>query len=161
MAEPALTLTYRCTIDGLITLGLWSKIEQLGFSYQITEYREGGINGYTHKLVGPVKYENVRLSRPIDESSMIVAGWLASNMVKIIGHTMSIAALDSAGNEVAQWNLSNVVPVKWTGPSLDINGNQVAIETLELAYDEMIGLGGFGAALAGGMTVKANIAAGL
>lgn len=160
MSEPALTLSYLCTIDGLITLGTWTKIEQLGFAHQITEYREGGINSHVHKLAGPVTYENVRLSRPIDDSSIKVAAWLAANLVKIIGHTMSISALDSAGNEVAQWNLVNVVPVKWTGPSLDVNGNQVAIETLELAYDEFLGLGDFGAALAGGMTVKANLAAG-
>lgn len=160
MAEPALTLTYRCTIDGLISLGTWSKIEQLGFTYEVTEYREGGVNSHIHKLVGPVKYDNVRLSRPIDQSSMKVAAWLAANLVKIVGQTMSIAALDSAGNEVTQWNLVNVVPVKWNGPSLDVNGNQVAMETLELAYDEMLGLGGVGAALAGGMTVRADIAAG-
>ena len=98
MAEPALTLTYRCTIDGLISLGTWSKIEQLGFTYEVTEYREGGVNSHIHKLVGPVKYDNVRLSRPIDQSSMKVAAWLAANLVKIVGQTMSIAALDSAGD---------------------------------------------------------------
>jgi phage tail-like protein len=161
MAEPALTLTYRCTIDGLISLGTWSKIEQLGFEYEVTEYREGGVNNYIHKIVGPVKYDNLRLSRPIDQSSMMVAAWLAANLVKIVGQTMSVTALDSAGNDVTQWNFVNVVPVKWTGPSLDVNGNQVAMETLELAYDEMIGLGGVGAALAGAMTVTGNVRAGI
>jgi phage tail-like protein len=83
---------------------------------------------------------------------MLIAIWLTANLVKIIPQTMSIMALDSAGNEVTQWNLSGVVPVKWTGPTLDVNGNQIAMETLELAYEEMIGLGGFGAALAGAST---------
>ena len=41
------------------------------------------------------------------------------------------------------------MPVKWQGPSLDIFGNQIAMETLEIAYSETIGLGGIGAALAG------------
>lgn len=160
MAEPALSLTYKCTVDGLIPLGTWSKIEGLSFSYQITEYREGGVNGYMRKLIGPRKYENLRLTRSVDEDSMLVAAWLASNMVKVLPQTMSITALDSAGNEVTQWNLAGVVPVKWTGPTLDVNGNQLATETLELAYDEMVGLGGFGAGLAGAMTVKANVSMG-
>lgn len=157
MGEPALTLTYTCTIDGIIPLGTWSKIEGLGFSYQVTEYREGGVNGYIRKIIGPVRYENVRLSRPVDSDSELIYIWLTANLIKIVPQTMSITAMDSAGNEVTTWNLAGVVPVKWTGPSLDINGNQIAMETLELAYDEMIGLGGLGAALAGAMTISGSV----
>ena len=152
MSEPALTLTYKCTVDGIIPLGTWSKIENLAFSYQVEEYREGGLNTYMRKIVGPLKYENVRLSRPVDADSMLIAAWLTANIVKIVPQTMSITAMDSAGNEVTTWNLSGVVPVKWSGPTLDVNGNQVAMETLELAYDEMIGLGGVGGAIAGAKT---------
>jgi phage tail-like protein len=157
MGEPALSLTYECIVDGIISLGRWTKIENLGFAHAIENYREGGVNGYTRKIVGPITYENVRLTRPVDSDSMLVAIWLAANMIKIVPQTMSIIALDSAGNEVAQWNLAGVVPVKWNGPTLDVNGNQVATETLELAFQEMIGLGGVGAALAGGLTVSANL----
>jgi phage tail-like protein len=149
MGEPALSLSYKVTIDGIIPLGTWSKIEGLGFSYEVTEYREGGVNGYMHKIVGPLKYDNVRLSRPVDSDSMLVYIWLAANLVKVVPQTMSITALDSTGSEVTTWNLSGVVPVKWQGPSLDILGNQIAMETLEVAYSEMMGLGGVGAALIG------------
>ena len=158
MGEPALSLTYKCTIDGLISLGTWSKIEGLGFSFQVTEYREGGVNTYIKKIIGPARYENVRLSRPVDSDSELIYIWLMANLIKIIPQTMAITALNSAGEEVTTWNLAGVVPVKWSGPSLDINGNQIAMETLELAYDEMIGLGGaVGAALAGAMTVTGSI----
>jgi len=148
MGEPALTLTYKVTIDGVIPLGTWSQISGLGFEYEINEFREGGNNSYKHKLVGPLKYSNVRLSRPVDSNSMLVYIWLTANLVKVVPQTMSITVLDSAGNEVTTWNLSGVVPIKWEGPSLDYAGNQVAMETLEIAYNEMMGLGGLGAALA-------------
>jgi phage tail-like protein len=149
MGEPALSLTYKVTIDGIIPLGTWSKIEGLGFAFDVTEYREGGVNGYMHKIVGPLKYDNVRLSRPVDSDSMLLYIWLSANLVAVVPQTMAITALDSEGGEVTTWNLSGVVPVKWQGPSLDINGNQIAMETLEVAYSEMLGLGGLGAALAG------------
>jgi len=152
MADPALSISYKCTIDGFIPLGTWSKIDGLGYEYQVTEYREGGVNGYTHKLVGPVKYTNLRLTRPVDEGSMLVAAWLSSNLVKVVPQTMAITAMDSAGSDITTWNLAGVVPVKWSGPSLDIFGNQVANETLELAYEMIIGLGGAGTAIAGGVT---------
>jgi phage tail-like protein len=155
MGEPALSLTYKCTIDGIIPLGTWSKIEGLGFAYDVQDYREGGVNSYVHKIVGPVKYDNVRLSRPVDSDSTLIYIWLTANLVKIVPQTMSITALDSSGKEVTTWNLAGVVPVKWQGPSLDIFGNQVAMETLEIAYSEMIGLGGLGGALlAGAATIS-------
>ena len=149
MGEPALTLSYKVTIDGVIPLGTWSKIEGLGFSFDIKEYREGGVNGYMHKIVGPLKYDNVRLSRPVDSDSMLLYIWLSANLVAVVPQTMSITALNSEGQEVTTWNLSGVVPVKWQGPSLDYAGNQIAMETLEIAYSEMMGLGGIGAALVG------------
>ena len=57
MGDPALSLTYKCTIDGIIPLGTWSKIEGLGFSYQVTQYREGGVNTHMRNIIGPVTYE--------------------------------------------------------------------------------------------------------
>ena len=149
MGEPALTLFYKVTIDGVIPLGTWSKIEGLGFSYDVKEYREGGVNGYMHKLVGPLKYDNVRLSRPVDSDSMLLYVWLSANLLKVVPQTMEIMVMNSEVKEVTTWNLSGVVPVKWQGPSLDIMGNQIAMETLEVAYSEMLGLGGAGAALLG------------
>jgi phage tail-like protein len=158
MGEPALSLTYKCTIDGIIPLGTWNKIQGLGFQYEVQDYREGGVNSYVHKIVGPVKYDNVRLSRPVDSDSMLIYIWLTANLVKIVPQTMSITAMDSSGKEVTTWNLAGVVPVKWEGPTLDILGNQLAEETLEIAYTEMIGLGGLGgAALAGAMTIAGGI----
>ena len=154
MGDPAVNVAYKCTIDGFIPLGIWTKIEGLGFEYEIKEFREGGINGYTHKVLGPCKYTNLRLSRPVDSTSELLMLWLQSNMIKVVPQTMSITALDSAGKEVTTWNLAGVVPIKWQGPSLDIFGNQVAMETLEIAYSEMIGLGGLGAALAGAITIS-------
>ena len=49
MGEPALSLSYKVTIDGIIPLGTWSKIEGLGFAFDVTEYREGGGRG-SHDL---------------------------------------------------------------------------------------------------------------
>ena len=42
--------------------GSWTKIEGLGFEFEVKTYREGGVNGYMHKIIGPCKYANVRLT---------------------------------------------------------------------------------------------------
>jgi phage tail-like protein len=157
MGDPALSIVYKCTIDGFIPLGIWNKIEGLGFEYQVTEYREGGINGYTHKIIGPAKYTNLRLSRPVDSNSQYLSMWIQSQMVKVIPQTMSISALSSAGEEITTWNLAGVLPVKWTGPTLDIMGNAIAMETLEVAYEQIIGLGALGGAAATALTASGTI----
>jgi phage tail-like protein len=148
MPDPALSIVYKCIIDGVLPLGIWNKIEGLGFEYQLTEYREGGVNGYMHKLLGPAKYTNLRLSRPVDSNSMYLSMWVQSAMVKLVPQTMAITALSSAGEEISTWNLAGCIPVKWTGPTLDILGNAIAMETLEVAYEQIIGLGGLGTGLA-------------
>ena len=69
MSDPALNVSYRVTLDGFISLGFWTKVEGLGMEYEVTTYREGGVNGYEHKIIGPVKFTNLRLSRPVDSTS--------------------------------------------------------------------------------------------
>ncbi len=151
MGDPAISVAYRVTIDGFIPLGSWTKVEGLAIEYQVTEYREGGVNGFTHKLIGPAKYTNLRLSRPVNDMSDMLLLWLQSNLVKVVPQTMAITAMTAAGKEITTWNLAGVVPVKWNGPSLDIMSNAIATETLEVAYQEILGLGALGGALAGGM----------
>ena len=42
--------------------------------------------------------------------------------------------MNSAGKPVLHWELTDVVPVRWTGPSLNSDSSKVAAETLELAH---------------------------
>jgi phage tail-like protein len=157
MGEPALSIVYKCTIDGFIPLGIWNKIEGLGFEYKLTPYREGGVNGYEHKFVGPTSYTNLRLSRPVDSDSKYVSAWIQSVSIWVIPQTMAITALSSSGDEVTTWNLAGVIPVKWTGPTLDIMGNAIAMETLEVMYEQIIGFGAAGGVLAAGATLPGAV----
>ncbi|NJN83122.1 MAG: phage tail protein [Caldilineaceae bacterium] len=35
------------------------------------------------------------------------------------------------------YHLNNAFPVKWTGPTLDVDSTSVAMESLELAFDDL------------------------
>jgi phage tail-like protein len=139
VADPALGLRFTVTIDGQASLGNWTKCEGLTVEYDVHEYSEGGLNGFVHRLPGRAKYQNIKLTRPIDASSAAVAGWVAS--VQAMGNrvTAQIAVLDPEGAPVTFWNLLDVFPVRWTGPNLDIDTAQVATETLELAHNGFLG----------------------
>ena len=152
MGDPAISVSYNVTLDGFIPLGFWTKVEGLGMEYEVMTYREGGVNGYEHKLVGPVKFTNLRLSRPVDSTSPMIMTWLASNQMMVVPQTMAITAMTAAGEAITTWNLLGAVPVKWTGPSLDIMSNSIATETLEVAYQEISLLGGLASGLAGAVS---------
>jgi phage tail-like protein len=159
MPDPALNVFYRVSIDGLISLGTWTKVDGLGMEYQVTEYREGGVNGYMHKIIGPAKFTNLRLSRPVDITSPLLMTWLMSNQVAIKPQTMAVTAMTAAGDNITTWSLIGVVPVKWTGPTLDIMSNAVSTETLEVAYQEISLLGGLLGSIVGGLAGALDVSA--
>lgn len=133
--EHGLTLRFEVTLDEEESLGKWTKCEGLGVEYEIHEYKEGGENGFIHRLPGRRKYQTVKLTRPLDADSGKVA-----EMVSRVGqpgdrHTAQIRVLDAQGLEVTSWSLDGVVIHKWTGPSLDVNGKDIAFESLELVHN--------------------------
>jgi phage tail-like protein len=43
--------------------------------------------------------------------------------------------VNDAGDDKTRWNFVAGWPAKWTGPSFNATGNEVAIETLEIAHE--------------------------
>jgi phage tail-like protein len=43
--------------------------------------------------------------------------------------------MNEKGTTVKRWNLKRPFPVKWIGPDLKAAGNEIAIETLEIAHE--------------------------
>ena len=140
MAGYGLTLRFEVTIDHKVDLGNWTKCEGLTVEWELQEYREGGLNDYVHRLPGRRKFQNIKLTRPIDADSRKVAQWISEVEGPAAGHTAQIAVLDAAGEAVVVWDVIDVWPTRWTGPTMDVNGKDIAFETLELAHN------GFGVA---------------
>ena len=139
MTDIALGLRFRVVIDGQTSLGDWSKCEGLTVEYDVYEYKEGGVNGYTHRLPGRAKYQNIKLTRPITKDTAKVAAWLSTVEPSMNRTSMSIAVLDESGAEIAAWSISSVYPLRWTGPTLDVAQNTVATESLELCHGGFLG----------------------
>jgi phage tail-like protein len=141
MAEPALSPRFTVSIDDYGSLGSWTKCEGLAVEYEVFEYQEGGANDHVHRLPGRRKYPNVKLTRPLDRDSQTVVRWVSGMVSNVKRHGAEIAVLDANGEVVCRWQLDGVCPVKWTGPTLDSSGNQVASETLELAHNGFLSAG--------------------
>jgi phage tail-like protein len=139
MSESGLGLRFQVKIDGR-SFGNWQKCDGLAVEYDVHEYKEGGENGYVHRLPGRVNYPNVKLTRPIDSDSASVSAWVASLQIRMVPSTAQISVLDPAGVSVATWTLAGVYPVRWNGPSLDVASSQWATETLELSHNGFVGV---------------------
>jgi phage tail-like protein len=133
--DSAQSLRFRVKLDGGADLGDWSKCDGLSVEYEVFEYKEGGENEFIHRLPGRAKYQNLKLTRPLNKDSEKVAQWIGSMKSQVRRETAEVSALDTEGQPIATWSLEGVYPVKWSGPSLDIGNNSVATESLELAHN--------------------------
>ena len=51
--------------------------------------------------------------------------------------TVVISLLDEAGKPTMIWTLTNAWPTKITGTDLKSDGNEVAVESIELAHEKL------------------------
>ncbi|MGI8793545.1 MAG: phage tail protein [Acidimicrobiales bacterium] len=131
--DPAVALRFKVFID-VHDLGFFNSVDGLSWQANVETREEGGNNDFVHKLPGRFTYNNIKLTRPVNSDSKLIAKWFASMQTEVKRATAQIVAVDSQDKEIAQWGLLGVVPVSWTGPSFSVDGNKVATETLELAH---------------------------
>ena len=134
--EPGLGIRFVAEVDLAdgTKLGAWQKVEGLQVEWEIHEYKEGGVNDYVHRLPIRAKYQNVKLTRPLTAETSKVAEWISKVSTTGQRTQARISVKDAAGTEIAAWTLDEVFPAKWTGPTLDVGQNQVAVEILEIAH---------------------------
>lgn len=131
--DPAVSVCFRVKIDGA-DLGAFNTCEGLGLEVVIEQREEGGNNEFVWQLPTRIKYSNIKLSRPVSRDSAKLTAWLGSFASGSKPRNATISALNVDMVEVAAWSLEGVVPVRWTGPSLNPESPKVAVETVELAH---------------------------
>ena len=104
---------------------------------QLIEYRDGNSPDYsTIKMPGLRKFNNITLKRGIAKGDNDFFKWL--NTVKlntIERRDLTISLLNENHEPVMVWKAHNCFPVKVEGPGLKANGNEVAIESIEIAHE--------------------------
>ena len=126
-------LFFRIKIDSC-DLGAFTTCDGLSMDVETEDRIEGGNNGFVWKLPVRIKYSNIKVTRPVGPESMKVAQWLAKLATGVERTTAHIAALTPDGQPLVTWTILGVIPVKWQGPSLNVDSPKVATESLELAH---------------------------
>ncbi|MCH8808069.1 MAG: phage tail protein [Planctomycetes bacterium] len=128
------------SIDGE-TVAAFQEVSGLDSENTPIEYREGADAMNTvRKLPGLEKYPNLTLQRGMTGSLFL---WEWRKEVRDGGSAFPpvrdvvIDLQDEQHQSVYKWTLTNAWCCKLTGPSLNAKGDEIAIETMELAYDRL------------------------
>jgi phage tail-like protein len=118
------------------TIG-FSEVSDLNVETQVIEYRDGASPVYsTQKMPGIQKYGNITLKRGvIEENNAYFDWWKTAQLNKIERRDIIISLLNENHEPVMTWKVQNAWPTKIDSPGLKADGNEVAIESLELAHE--------------------------
>ena len=133
--DPYLNFKFRVEIDGVTVAG-FSEADLPAGRIEAVAYREGTDNQSAARLLpGRVAWDPVVLRRGFTGDSQLFQWWSEVLNGEVARRNVSIILMDGQRRDVARWVIQGAWPQKWDGPDLRGLGNEVAIETLELAHE--------------------------
>ena len=138
--DPLLSFSFFVEVNGLLEAAFTS-CSGLSAKRDVINHEEGGVNDYVHRLPGRTSYGNITLKRGIAFSTELWDWFDAmfqfgkdgyANQVyrKIVIHQQ----IPYTNLAVRDYTLEYAFPVSWTGPDLNTNSNEIAIESIEIAF---------------------------
>lgn len=134
LVDPFQNFNFLVEIDG-IQRAAFHECSGFDSTIDVIEHREGGENTTLRKLPGLTKYSNIVLKWGITNDLELYNWHYDAIQGNAKRKTGSIILLDRQGKEKARWNFVNAWPYKYDGPDFNAEGNDIAIETLELAHE--------------------------
>lgn len=111
--------------------------EVSGLSVEIgtEELSEGGVNNFSHRLPGKIKFGNIVLKRGMVLDSKL-ATWISAAVenYEFEPLTLAISLLNFKHQPLMTWHFYRAWPVKWTTSDFKAQDNSIVVETVELAY---------------------------
>ena len=103
---------------------------------EVITYREGNATtNAVRKFPGRVTYGNVILKRGLSRSQDLFDWWSLSEKGIPERRAVTIHILDAEKSPVKTWKIKNAWPVRISGVHLNAQGNDIAIEELELTHE--------------------------
>lgn len=136
LVDPYGNYNFLVEIDG-ITRAAFQEASGFDSSIDVVEHREGGENTTLRKIPAMTKYSNITLKWGATDDRQLYdwhRQWVDGDPAAQRKNG-SIILLDRQRQEKARWNFVRAWPAKWTGPSFNAEGNDLSIETLELAHE--------------------------
>ncbi len=118
----------------------FQEVSGMDVETQIIEYRASNSKLFsTEKMPGIKKYGNITMKRGIFVNDNSFWKWheeIKMNTIK--RRTVMIKLFDEEGEVTMQWQLNNAWPTKISSTDLKSDGNEVAVDTLEIAHEQLV-----------------------
>lgn len=127
----------------------FQEISGLNVEIGVEELSEGGVNNYSHRLPGKVKYGNLVLKRgmplamegtklksPLQADASGLVDWAIKSIEQYEFKPMNVDVylLNEKNDPMMAWHFYRVWPVKLVTTDLKAQDNAIVIESFELAY---------------------------
>lgn len=126
---------FRVTVDGQ-TIG-FSEVSGLSVEYETVTYRHGRSFREGEQILRwpSTKPGQITLKKGVVAGKGPLWDWLVDR--KATAKTIDVGLCDDQGAPVYRWRIGRAVPVKLLAPAFSADGNDVAIETLELMVTDI------------------------
>ena len=152
LAYPLTKMNFLVTVDVIAGTSAFSEVTGVEASVYVIEFRQGNANSLAPvKIPGLVKHGNVTLKMGytldsafktwIQECVSETRGEMPRNNVQIELIDINTGAPQTVSTQVTGtrvWILTNAWVTKYNAPDLDAKTSDVAIESVELAYEELV-----------------------
>ncbi len=118
----------------------FTEVSGLDIDIEPIEYRNGASPEFTPtKMPGLQKYSNITLKRGYFKNDNEFFQWMNTvRMNNIERRDIVISLLNEEHEPMVVWKIKNAWPVKIQSTDLNADGNEVAVETLELAHEGLV-----------------------
>ncbi|MCU1657906.1 MAG: phage tail protein [Pseudonocardiales bacterium] len=138
--DPPTANRFLFEVDG-VEIGVFREVTGLQVTVGTDEIREGGQNGFAHKVPGRMTWPNLIFRRGITQSDALFT-WLnkssgegfAGAGNKITRSTGAVTAITLTGERLRSWEFQGVFAVRWKGPDFEVGSNVPLEEELEVAH---------------------------
>ncbi|MFS2002769.1 phage tail protein [Duganella sp. CT11-25] len=115
----------------------FQEVSGLDIQSEEIKYRHGNSPVFSViKMPGMKKYGNITMKKGVFKGDNKFWDWLNQIKLNTIKRVpVIISLLDEAGNDTMIWTLTNAWPTKISSTDLKSEGNEVAIESIEIVHE--------------------------
>ena len=115
----------------------FTEVSGLDITTEVIEYRDGASPEYSKvKMPGQRKFSNITMKRGTFKGDNEFYNWFNTvSLNQIERRDITVSLLNENHEPVVVWKVKNAWPTKITPTDLKADGNEVAIESLELAHE--------------------------
>jgi phage tail-like protein len=115
----------------------FTEVSGLDVETEVVEYRHGASPEYSKvKMPGMQKFSNITLKRgTFKADNEYFAWWNTVKLNTIERRDITISLLNEEHEPVVTWKVKNAWPTKIQSTDLKADGNEVAIESMEIVHE--------------------------